>query len=379
MLRIKFNISFLVFVAVFASRPLHAQTDLQQQLIDADRALFDVTTGSHPDVQKYEQMLAPDYIDIEFGTVYSREDDVNKVKAMRNFSIQYENPRALVLSPTSGYVLSEVRYSGTVNGGGIQNHVLSTTIYSLENGKWLAHLQMMEPFTAARKSAAAVPGNDPTLVALRTLATQVEAKVHVPGYPTFPPPKVMLDAGTAVSFFSYGDETAHEAQFADLPPPMQELWNNWAADTTDEPTGKVLFDDMFHRFFFVHELGHWMASQVIAGLPDSQMTVVAKNEAGHKWEGEVAANRIAVAWYREHDPQYLEKLIKDFRSIQAHLPNPVPAGIDEKTYFTDNYQKLGTDPMAYGWYQLQMVLIVYDEPARSFQQVLDALPNNRYE
>jgi hypothetical protein len=53
--------------------------------------------------------------------------------------------------------------------------------------------------------------------------------------------------------------------------------------------------------------------------------------------------------------------------------------MDKKTYFTDNYQKLGTDPMAYGWYQLQMVLVVYEVPARSFQQVLDDLPKNRYE
>ena len=109
------------------------------------------------------------------------------------------------------------------------------------------------------------------------------------------------------------------------------------------------------------------------------MSAVAKNEANNKWAREIAANRIATAWYREHDPQYLAKLVADFRTIQAHLPDPVPAGVDKKTYFTQNYQTLGQDPMAYGWYQLQMVLLVYDEPARSFQQVLDALPANRYE
>lgn len=64
----------------------------------------------------------------------------------------------------------------------------------------------------------------------------------------------------------------------------------------------------------------------------------------------------------------------------VRLPaDPVPASMDKKTYFTDNYHKLATDPMAYGCYQLQMVLVVYDEPARSFQQVLDDLPKNRYE
>lgn len=369
----------VAFAAPPDALPVHQQAGLQQQLIAADRALLDLTAGPHPDVEKYQQMLAPDYVDIEFGVVYSRQEDIDQVKVMRDFSIDYKNPQAVVLSPTSGYVLADVRYSGVVNGGGIQNHVLSTTVYSLESGRWLARLQMAEPFTAKPKSTVSVPDSDPTLVALRALAAEVEAKVHVPGYPAFTPPKVMLDAGMGVSYFSYDDQTVHETQFADLPPPMQGFWNQWAAYTTDQANGKALFDDMFHRFFFVHELGHWMASQVIAGLPDNEMSMVGKNEAGHKWEREVAANRIAVAWYREHDPQYLARLVKDFRLIQSHLPDPVPAGIDKKTYFTDNYRKLGTDPLAYGWYQLQMVLIVYDEPARSFQQVLDALPKNRYE
>ena len=237
---------------------------------------------------------------------------------------------------------------------------------------------MAEPIETSTKTAA-VPDNDRTLVALRALAVQVEQKVHVPGYPTFTPPKVMLDAGMRISLFTYSDMIVHEAQLADLPPQMQDLWKQWASYTKDQPDGKALFDDMFHRFFFVHELGHWMAAQVIAGLPGNEMTVVAKNEANNKWAREITANRIATAWYREHDPQYLAKLVNDFRQIQAHLPNPVPSGIDKKTYFTDNYQKLGIDPLAYGWYQLQMVIEVYDEPAQTFQQVLDSLPKNRYE
>jgi hypothetical protein len=73
------------------------------------------------------------------------------------------------------------------------------------------------------------------------------------------------------------------------------------------------------------------------------------------------------------------ELVRDFRLIQTHLPDPVPAGIDKKTYFTENYERLGNDPIAYGWYQLQMVLVVYDEPLRSFLQKLNELLKNRYE
>jgi Domain of unknown function (DUF4440) len=371
---------FLIAVLLVPAsvRAQNAEQDAQQQLIAADRGLLEAMAGPRPNIEKYDQALAQDYIGVGFGAVHSREEDLTWTKGLRDFSFQYENPHAVLLSSTSGYVLAEVHYSGVVNGSGFQNHILSTTVFSLEHGRWLAHVQMSEPKTAAVK-ASVVPDNDPTLISLRALAAQVEEKVHVSGYPAFAPPKIMLDAGMRISVFSSGDQTVHEAQFSDLPAPMQDIWKKWSSYTSDEPTGKALFDDMFYRFTFVHELGHWMDGQVIAGLPDSEMGVVAKNEAANKWESEITPNRIAVAWYREHDPQYLAKLVSDYRQILSHLPDPVPAGMDKKTYFTDNYQKLGTDPMAYGWYQLQMVLVVYDEPARSFQQALDDLPKNRYE
>jgi hypothetical protein len=371
---------FLIAVLLVPAsvRAQNAEQDAQQQLIAADRGLLEAMAGPRPNIEKYDQALAQDYIGVGFGAVHSREEDLTWTKGLRDFSFQYENPHAVLLSSTSGYVLAEVHYSGVVNGSGFQNHILSTTVFSLEHGRWLAHVQMSEPKTAAVK-ASVVPDNDPTLISLRALAAQVEEKVHVSGYPAFAPPKIMLDAGMRISVFSSGDQTVHEAQFSDLPAPMQDIWKKWSSYTSDDPTGKALFDDMFYRFTFVHELGHWMDGQVIAGLPDSEMGVVAKNEAANKWESEITPNRIAVAWYREHDPQYLAKLVSDYRQILSHLPDPVPAGMDKKTYFTDNYQKLGTDPMAYGWYQLQMVLVVYDEPARSFQQVLDDLPKNRYE
>lgn len=371
--------TLLLFAATFV---LHAQpvtqSDPLRQLIDADKGLLEASAGVHPNFENYQEGLAPDYIDIEFGSVHSREEVLAQVKKLKDFSYQYENPHAILITPTSGYVISEVSYSGIINGAGIKNRVLATTIFSLEHGRWVAHLQMSEPLERPAATAV-VPDNDPTLVGLRALAAQVCAKVHVPGYSAFTPPKVMLDAGASGSYFVYSENTVHSAQFADLPEPMQGIWTQWAGYTTDQPDGKALFDDMFHRFFFVHELGHWMAFQVIARLPEKEMRLISENEANNMWAREIAANRIAVAWYREHDPQYLARLVADFRQIQARLPNPVPAGLDKKTYFTNNYRKLGTDPQAYGWYQLQMVILVYDEPAATFEQVLNKLPANRYE
>ena len=67
MTRFKLWVPFTILFASTASIQLRAQADLQQQLIATDRALFEVTAGDHPDATKYEQMLAPDYIDVEFG------------------------------------------------------------------------------------------------------------------------------------------------------------------------------------------------------------------------------------------------------------------------------------------------------------------------
>ena len=367
-----------LLVMAVAVTPMHAQQDAAQQMIAADKALWNAMAGPQPDMAKVEAGYAKDYVDVSFGAVHTREEDMEQTKAMRNFSFEYADPHAVVLSPTSGYVVAEISYFGMVGGSSFKNKVLTTTVFSLEKGRWLARMQMSEPLVAKGKNVA-VGDDDPTLVALRKLAGEVQAKVHVPGYAAFPAPKVMLDAGMQISYFSFADNMAHETEFAALPEPMQGLWNQWASYTKDQPNGKALFDDMFHRFFFVHELGHGITGHVIAGLPASEMAVVSKNEASNKWASETTANRIAVAWYREHDPEYLKKLVDDFRAIEAKLPNPVPAGQDKKTFFTENYTQLGRDPLAYGWYQLQMVIVVYDEPAQSFQQVLDGLPKNKYE
>jgi hypothetical protein len=371
-------VSLAVAAGSIAGMAQEPQNSLEQQLIAADRGLLEAQSGAHPDIKRYEQCIAPDYVDISFGKTHSREESMNQLSAVSDFTFQYENPHAVVLSPTSGYVIAEVTYSASLNGFGVKNHILATTVLSLDGHHWVARLQSEQPLDTAPK-AVAVPDSDPTLVDLRQLAAQVDARVKIPGIPPFPTPRVSLDGGMQISYSNPGDNSAHETLFNSLPAPMQGLWNQWASYTKDQPSGESLFNDMFHRFFFVHELGHLIAGHVVKNLPESERKSVAENEANNRWEAEMVANRISVAWFREHDPAYLAKLVADFHLIQAQLPNPVPAGTDKKTYFTENYQKLGSDPLAYGWYQLQMVIMAYDEPASSFQQVVESLPRERYE
>jgi hypothetical protein len=376
-----FTAVFCLSLSVASSRSQTPLSTEQQALIAADRGILEAMSGPKSDSAKVAQALAPEYTDVENGAAHSRAEVLLWEARRKNFSFQYENPHAIVLSPTSGYVIADVHYAQPFNGAAQRFHKMMTTVFALRDGRWLATLHVENPIDTDRDDILATPADsDPSLIAMRKLAEDVMSHVHVPDYGPFPFYPVFLDAGTAVSFsnWSGGWQAAHEADFKTLPPPMQHIWNQWASYTSDEPTGEALFKDMFHRFFVVHELGHLIAHRVIQGLPEAQSKETADNLTHNALSGEYEANRIAIAWFRESDPQYLARLVSDFRQIEAHLPNPVPAGLDPKRYFSDNYDKLGADPIAYGWFQLYMVISVYDEQAKTFQQIMDDLPNARY-
>ena len=378
MLRIPRNAPFLMTALacclVLPAAVLHAQaSSAEQQLIDADRGMLQDMAGPHADQEKYAHALAPEYVDVEDGETHPRTEVLGWLAKLTGFTFQYDHSHAVVLSPTSGYVIADVRYAFSY----VREHKLMTTAFVLRDGKWLATLHTEMPFENDHDAILATPAdNNPDVIAMRRLAADVMSQVRVPGYAPFPLYPVTFDAGTGVSFSNR--KGAHEADFTTLPLPMQQLWSNWASDTHDEPSGEALFKDMFYRFFLVHELGHLIAGRVMQGLPEAEQKQVVANESANAPEKELVANRIAVAWFREHDPQYLARLVADFRLIQAKLPEPVPQGANPNRYLTQNYLKLAADPLAYGWYQLHMVVSVYDEPAKSFEQVLDTLPALRY-
>lgn len=223
-----------------------------------------------------------------------------------------------------------------------------------------------------------VQAQDADLQAMKTIAIDFQNRVHVRGIPDsafLPPPAVRILTTPQISFY---DErgTVTEARFKELPPPVQDNFNQWASFTSDQASGETFFRDAFYRFFFVHELGHWLQARVLQARGHGEEIWPAVDE--DFYQDEIQSNRIAIAWWREHDVTYLDRFITDLRQIEARLPNPVPKGQDKVQFFNANYAKLGTDPAAYGWYQIDLVITAYDRPKESFQQVLDSLPSVSY-
>ncbi len=218
---------------------------------------------------------------------------------------------------------------------------------------------------------------DPVLVQEQAIAAQYFAQMHIATLPFVATP-VPIQINTAPQLSYIDKDAIHEGRYADLPPSVKAIFDNWAAFTRDQPSGNTLFDDMFYRFFFVHELGHWTIEQMLDHRSDAGKAAVVDNVIHNHWQAELECNRISVAWWREHDPAYLTKIVADFRKIQAGLPNPVPPGQDMQAFFAANYQKLGNDPQVYGWFLLQSVIRAYDEPVKSFQARLDELPSRTF-
>ena len=117
-----------------------APSGSEQELIAADRGIWEAIAGSQPNMDRVNSALAPDYIDIDSGVRHSRDEVLQYLKGLTKFSFQYESARAYVLSPTSGYVIAELSYSSVENGNAATGKVLTTTVFCKQHGRWIARL-----------------------------------------------------------------------------------------------------------------------------------------------------------------------------------------------------------------------------------------------
>lgn len=170
--------------------------------------------------------------------------------------------------------------------------------------------------------------------------------------PTFEP-GVVVETHPAVVAYFQSDRSAHLSRWADMPPPITGMVEAWAAKGTLGLSGEGQFVEIFNSLLLAHELGHYL--QDLSGRWASM----------DRWESEVEANRIAIAFW-SLDPAEAAKLparIENFAVFLETLPNPVPTAVRPRDYFNANYEKLGNDAEAYGWYQGAFMRTAWNERA----------------
>ena len=206
--------------------------------------------------------------------------------------------------------------------------------------------------TALDESDRAVMGR------LTTLRDSFVNQIKAEGFqPSLPAPTIVLDNPPSFGDYEDGKNLLHIAAWSALTSEEQARFSRIAAMLDQGQSGEALFEDSVHHWVFVHELGHWW--QACQGkLAENHYSV------------EYGANRVAAAYWRLKDPGLMDRTAKRMSTLMVAAPDPVPEGQNKKSFFNENYEKLGPTP-AYRWFQEGMVLAVQAEkPLPSFLQAL---------
>lgn len=106
------------------------------------------------------------------------------------------------------------------------------------------------------------------------------------------------------------------------------------SDSARRPPAEQQFAEIFNSLLLPHELGHYL--QHLSG----------RSRKVDRWESEVEANRIAIAFWSlaPSDAEQLPKRIENFVGFLGQLPDPVPDGMQPRDYSTPTMNGLATMP-----------------------------------
>jgi len=233
----------------------------------------------------------------------------------------------------------------------------------LHHRAWVSALASVAIVSAQLpKGDTSAPRQQALLAELQLIADDFQREIKASGFQcTRPAPEILISTTPQLSVFFGPSNTVVTGQWEELPSQVKQLFEQTLG-------GRQGFEDGFHKFFFVHELGHWAQSQ-----DKKKMSTINRSPSHYLYELE--ADRIALAYWRRRDSSFASGLVSQYRKEYNALPNPVPAGEKLEDYFNDHYDDLGSNPAAYGWYQLRLVIAAADErPAPTLAQLLQALP-----
>jgi hypothetical protein len=185
------------------------------------------------------------------------------------------------------------------------------------------------------------------------------ARIHAAGFACpIAAPAIVVEDVPSWGQYNDANNTLRTSDWTVLRPEEKAFFVHLAGPGADDAAARAVFEKAAHGWIFVHELGHWW--QACRGFL-----------ADHShYQVESGANRIALAYWRETDPEIAALMMSLFHGVLDHAPSPVPAGQSVEEYFNKNYETLGPSP-AYPWFQSQMgVSLEQEKPAPTLVEAL---------
>ncbi|MEG3178833.1 hypothetical protein U1872_21600 [Sphingomonas sp. RB3P16] len=184
-----------------------------------------------------------------------------------------------------------------------------------------------------------------------------------------PPFKPVVELATSPGTTRYDplDRAIVIVPYDILDPGTRAAMDRFAAIGTLGLSGRKQYVEVFNNLLVAHELGHWI--QEVSRRPL------------RRWQAEYEANRMMVAFWRDHPGTTPTELrLANFVAQRTPMPDLVPAGATatEAEYFNANVASIVADPARYSLFQKKMVrLAMSEKPAPSFcQAVTTAWPKD---
>jgi hypothetical protein len=173
------------------------------------------------------------------------------------------------------------------------------------------------------------------------------------------PPKIVVKDVPSYGNYDSATNTLTTSAWEQLTDEEKSGFFQMLGPGTTEDAARAEFEMGAHSWVFVHELGHWW--QACRNVP----------ETGSGYAIESGADRVAAAYWREHDASIIAHQRGVFEFIQSHVPRPVPAGQSVEAYFDAHYPDKFGSVREYIWFQARMCLAMFDEkPSPTFAQSL---------
>jgi len=124
------------------------------------------------------------------------------------------------------------------------------------------------------------------------------------------------------AMISYGPEGLTVPDWQTLDNGPKTMFNSWTDQANGGFTGEEFFKKSFNWFFVVHELGHYV--QNLKGTENGPS----------QYQTELTANKIAIAYWKQKDPEGLKAYMIWLNKVLQVIP--VPTGTSE-AYYNANY------------------------------------------
>ncbi|MCH4886311.1 hypothetical protein EZV73_01965 [Acidaminobacter sp. JC074] len=105
--------------------------------------------------------------------------------------------------------------------------------------------------------------------------------------------------------------------------------------------GKAFYEIFFLKYNLIHEVSH-----TVQGNYGVDTT---------KYDKEQGVNDIAVAYWREIEPDFIDEFEVFIDLALEYFESPVPEGQDDRTFLNDNYGDIVSDASRYGYFQMKFI------------------------